>query len=136
MTEPQLYRRPPDPGGYIGGYNWGPSLGGVGLLAVCNVVTTQFIAHRFAYQPALGQPWARFARFALYWPWHWVLWLWQYGSVPNPAVRLPLLLGAAVVIVGSVVTIGVFGLLNLQRTKRLTQNAEDLHGSARWASAN
>jgi type IV secretion system protein VirD4 len=135
MSEPQLYRRPPDPGGYIGGYNWGPALGGMGLLATCNVVATQFIAHRFSYQAALGRPWVRFAGIALYPPWHWVLWLWQYGSVAEPKVRLPLLSGAAIVIIGSVVTIGVFALLNLQRTKRLTQNAEDLHGSARWASA-
>ena len=47
MTELQLYRRPPDPGGYIGGYNWGPALGGVGLLVLCNIGATQLIAHRF-----------------------------------------------------------------------------------------
>jgi type IV secretion system protein VirD4 len=136
MSEPQLYRRPTDPGGYIGGYNWGPALAGVGLLAVSNIVATQVVAHRLAYQVALGRPWVRFARIAFYSPWQWVLWLWQYGSVSEPAVRLPLLSGAAIVIIGSVVTIGVFALLNLQRTKRLTQNAEDLHGSARWASPN
>jgi hypothetical protein len=49
MSEPQLYRRPPDPGGYIGGYNWGPALAGVGLLAICNILATQFVAHRLGY---------------------------------------------------------------------------------------
>jgi hypothetical protein len=50
MSEPQLYRRPPDPGGYIGGYNWGPALAGLGLLGLSNLAATQWIAHRFAYQ--------------------------------------------------------------------------------------
>jgi type IV secretion system protein VirD4 len=134
MSEPHLYRRPPDPGGYIGGYNWGPALTGAGLLFLCNVAATQLVASRFAYQPALGHPWLRFGTVALYSPWRWVAWLWQYGNTTNTAVRLPLLYGASVVIIGSIATIGVFALLNLQRTKRLTQNAEDLHGSARFAS--
>jgi type IV secretion system protein VirD4 len=132
MTD--LYRRPPDPGGYIGGYNWGPALAGMGLLVVCNVAATQFIASRFAYQPALGDPWLRLSRVALYPPFDWVTWLWRYGAEANPAIRLPLLYGAAIVVLGSIATIGAFAVFNLQRTKRLTRNAEDLHGSARWAS--
>jgi len=134
MNQPQLYRRPLDPGGYIGGYNWGPALTGAGLLTLCNVVATQFIASRFAYQPALGRPLLRFSSIALYSPFDWVSWLWRYGSEADPAVRLPLLYGAALVVLGSIATIGAFAVLNLQRTKRLSQNAEDLHGSARWAS--
>ncbi|MGD1095924.1 MAG: type IV secretory system conjugative DNA transfer family protein [Bryobacteraceae bacterium] len=134
MSELRLYRRPPDPGGYIGGYNWGPALGGAGLLVLCNIGATQWIAHRFAYQAALGRPWLRFAHLAFYPPLDWVAWLWRYGGAENPAIRLTLLTGAAVVTVGSVLTIGIFALFNLQRTKHLAQNAEDLHGSARWAS--
>ena len=56
MTEPKLYRRPPDPGGYIGGYNWGPALGGLGLLILTNFVATQLVAHQFAYQSAAMTP--------------------------------------------------------------------------------
>jgi type IV secretion system protein VirD4 len=36
---------------------------------------------------------------------------------------------------GCGLAIGVFYLLNLRRTKALSRNAEDLHGSARWATA-
>jgi type IV secretion system protein VirD4 len=133
MSEPQLYRRPPDPGGYIGGYNWGPALAGLGLLGLSNLAATQWIAHRFAYQAALGQPWVSINRIGLYSPFRWIAWVWRYGSVPDAAVRLPLLFGSAIVIVGSILTIGIFGVLNVRRAKRLTQNAEDLHGSARWA---
>ena len=134
MTDPQLYRRPLDPGGYIGGYNWRPALAGAGLLVVSNIAATQLVAHRLAYQAALGRPFIQIGPMALYSPLGWVKWLWQYGSLPNPAVRLPLLSGAAVVILGSIVTIGIFSVFNLRRAKRLLQNAEDLHGSARWAS--
>ena len=56
MIERQLYRRPPDPGGYIGGYRWGPAVGGIGLLVLCNIGATQWIAQRFAYHAALGPP--------------------------------------------------------------------------------
>jgi type IV secretion system protein VirD4 len=134
MTEPKLYRRPPDPGGYIGGYNWGPALGGLGLLILTNFAATQLVAHQFAYHSALGPPLIQIAHIAIYSPFNWVIWLWKYGSVQNPAVRLPLLSGAGLVTVGSIATIGIFSLLNLRRTKRLTRNAEDLHGSARWAN--
>ncbi len=134
MSEPRLYRRPPDPGGYIGGYNWGPALGGAGLLLLSNIGATQWIAHCFRYQSALGRPWVRFAHLAVYSPFGWVTWLWRYGGVADPGVRLTLLSGASVVIVGSILTIGIFALFNLRRTKRLLQNAEDLHGSARWAT--
>lgn len=32
------------------------------------------------------------------------------------------------------VTLGMFFILNMRRTKRLSRNAEDIHGSARWAN--
>src|SRR3954465_4137256 len=44
-----LYRTPPDPG-FVGGYNWAGVIAGVALLITVNIVATQFIAYRFAYQ--------------------------------------------------------------------------------------
>src|SRR5262249_30496013 len=132
MTERQLYRRPPDPGGYIGGYRWGPAVGGIGLLVLCNIGATQWIAHRFAYEAALGHALLRVNGIRFYSPFSWILWLWRYGSAPDPAIRIPVLLAAAIVVCGSISTIAHFAVLNALRTKRLAQNAEDLHGSARW----
>jgi type IV secretion system protein VirD4 len=134
MSERQLYRRPPDPGGYIGGYRWGPAVGGISLLVLCNVGATQWVAHRFAYQVALGHPLVRINGIGFYSPFSWVVWLWRYGSALDPAIRIPVLLAAAIVVSGSIATIAHFAVLNALRTKRLTENAEDLHGSARWAS--
>jgi type IV secretion system protein VirD4 len=136
MTQPNLYRKPPDPGPYMGGYNWKPALAGFLLLLSCNVVATQFVAHRLGYQAALGPPLIRFPRGALYQPFKWAIWLWQQGKAPDPAIRMPLLGGAAIVVGGSILTIGLFSALNLWRAKALARDTEDLHGSARWATAN
>src|SRR5579883_2637378 len=135
MTDRQLYRRPRDPGGYIGGYGWGPALGGVGLLLLSNIVATQWVARRLSYEPALGDPLFRVIGVRLYSPFHWILWLWRYGSASEMALRSPVISGAAIVVCGSILTIAVFAIVNARRTKSLTDNAEDLHGSARWANA-
>ena len=51
---PQVaYRKPRDPG-YIGGYYWPPSIAGFAGLILTNVLATQYVAHHFEYQEALG----------------------------------------------------------------------------------
>ena len=54
MNQPNVYRTPKDPG-YVGGYNWSSLVAGILLLVGTNFAATQFIAHRFGYQPALGR---------------------------------------------------------------------------------
>ncbi|MFN9455797.1 MAG: hypothetical protein ACK6D7_00235 [Acidobacteriota bacterium] len=65
--EPKVYRTPTDPG-FVGGYNWSAMLTGLALLATVNVAATQFIAHQFRYQPALGQPILVHSDHAIYQP--------------------------------------------------------------------
>ena len=128
-----LYRTPPDPG-FVGGYNWAGVIAGVALLIAVNIVATQFIAYRFAYQAALGTPLLHVRGASVYQPFAWATWLLKHGASPNPKVRLPLLGGALIVVLGSAVAVGLSYGLNIRRAKRLSENAEDLHGSARWAS--
>jgi len=40
---------------------------------------------------------------------------------------------AMIVFAGSFLCVGIFFVLAGRRTRKLTENAEDLHGSARWA---
>lgn len=127
------YRVPPNPG-YVGGYNWRAMLAGFALLLLSNIAGTQFIAYRFQYQPALGDALYRDKSFALYQPFAWSIWVLRYMGAKNPDVRFPVQLGLLAVLGGCAATIGVFFVINMRRTKRLSANTEDIHGSARWAS--
>src|SRR5437773_2588490 len=130
---PDPYRIPPDPG-YIGGYNWPAMLTGLGLLLCSNIAATEWIAYQFRYQAALGEAWFRTRTFALYSPFSWCVWLWRYGGSTNPNIRYPVDVGVFIIAAGCLATLGTFFALNMQRTKRLSRNAEDIHGSARWAN--
>jgi type IV secretion system protein VirD4 len=110
-------------------------LAGFALLMLSNIVGTQFIAYRFQYQPALGEALYRSNGFALYQPFAWSTWVLRYMGAKNPDVRFPVQLGMLAVLGGCAATIGVFFIINMRRTKRLSANTEDIHGSARWASA-
>jgi hypothetical protein len=49
-------------------------------------------------------------------------------------IRKPFFEGEMIVFVGSVLCMGVFFVLANRKARKLMENAEDLHGSARWAS--
>src|SRR5881397_1613544 len=118
------YRTPPNPG-YIGGYNWRAMFAGFALLLIFNATGTQYIASRFAYQPALGVPIFRTASFALYEPFAWSI---RYAGSANPRIRLPVQFGVLIVTGGCIATIGAFFVLNMRRTRRLSRDTEDIHG--------
>src|SRR5277367_702260 len=109
--QPELYRIPRKPG-YLGGYNWRATVLGCLLLVVVNFIATQYIAARFQYQPALGAPILRA----------------KSGGIYQPFFE-----GEMIVFAGSLLCVGIFFVLASRRTRKLTENAEDLHGSARWA---
>ena len=133
MKQVPAYRKPRDPG-YVGGFYWTPTIVGFFGLFLTNVLATQFVAWRFDYQPALGPALARLGTFCLYAPYKWLVWVWTQGNTGDIRIRLPLLIGASIVVVGTFASGALFFLLNLARTKALSKNTEDLHGSARWAS--
>lgn len=132
--EPNVYRMPPDPG-FVGGYNWPAVILGLLLLLAVNIGATQFIAHRFQYQQLLGRPFLTYRSASFYQPFAWTLWVFKHSGSKDPRVRLPMLSGALIVVAGSAVTIMVVYGLNLRRARKLSGNAQDLHGSARWATA-
>jgi type IV secretion system protein VirD4 len=132
MKQHSLYKTPKDPG-HLGGYLWKPTAMGFLLLLVSNVLATQFVAYHFQYQRALGAPLLRTPTLAIYQPFAWAIWLLKYASNPDPRIRLGILSGPLIVITGCVATMGIFAATNLRRTKKLSENTEDLHGSARWA---
>ena len=130
--QPELYRIPRQPG-YLGGYNWRATALGCLLLVVVNFVATQYIAARFQYQAALGVPILRAKSGGIYQPFSWIPWGWRYCTSQDERIRRPFFEGEMIVFAGSFLCIGIFFVLANRRTRKLTENAEDLHGSARWA---
>src|ERR1043165_632370 len=131
--QPIAYRTPPDPG-FVGGYNWPAMFVGIALLMAGNAIATQFVAYRLEYQAALGTPILHYQRHFIYQPFAWATWLFRHGGTSDPRIRLPLLSGALIVVGGAALTVFLVYGMNLRRTRRLSENAQDLHGSARWAA--
>ncbi len=98
-----------------------------------NFIATQYIAARFQYQPALGAPILRAKSGGIYQPFSWVVWGWRYCTSQDERIRRPFFEGEMIVFAGSFLCVGIFFVLASRRTRKLTENAEDLHGSARWA---
>ena len=130
--QPVLYRTPRKPG-FLGGYNWRATALGCLLLVVVNFTATQYIAARFDYQSALGSPMLRAKSGGLYQPFLWMVWGWRYCTSQDERIRRPLFEGEIIVFTGSLLCVGIFFVLASRRARELTENAEDLHGSARWA---
>ncbi len=130
---PTLYRTPHNPG-YLGRYNW-PALA-VGFIAffITNIITTQRIASYFAYQPALGPAVCSLGKISFYAPYEWIIWIFKFGHTNDPAIRQPLLHAILMAAIGFAVSLLLIAILNIHRNKNLTDDMEDLHGSARWAT--
>ena len=133
--QPELYRTPPKPG-YLGGYNWRATVFGLLLLVVVNFIATQYIAARFQYQPALGEPSIRTRSGGVYEPFSWMIWGWHYSMSRDERIRKPFFEGEMIVVAGSFLSVGIFFVIATRRAQKLSENAEDLHGSARWADEN
>ncbi len=130
--QPELYRTPRRPG-YLGGYNWRATVFGLLLLVIVNFIATQYIAAKFQYQPALGRPAIRANNGAIYQPFSWITWGWHYCVSRDERIRKPFFEGEMIVLTGSFLCTGIFFVAANRRARKLSENAEDLHGSARWA---
>lgn len=128
-----MYRTPADPGGFPFGYNWRATITGLAFLVLVNFAASQFIAFRFHYQQALGTPIFRARDSAVYEPFAWCVWGFRNSTSRDPRIRKPLFEGEMMVLGGSMISMFLFFVAANRRARRLSQNAEDLHGSARWA---
>lgn len=128
------YRTPRDPGGFPFGYNWRATALGLCLLVAVNAAATQYIAAQFRYQPALGAPLIRTRTIALYQPLAWCVWGFRNCTTQDARIREPLFKGEMIVLAGCLLSMVAFFVAANRRARQLSENAEDLHGSARWAS--
>ncbi|HEX4167506.1 MAG TPA: type IV secretory system conjugative DNA transfer family protein [Bryobacteraceae bacterium] len=128
------YRTPRDPGGFPFGYNWRATLTGLAFLVLFNFAASQYLAFRFRYQAALGRPLLRTRTSAIYEPFAWCFWGFRNSTSRDPRIRKPLFEAEMMVLAGSMLSMFVFFAAANRRARRLSENAEDLHGSARWAT--
>ncbi len=128
-----MYRKPPKPG-FLGGYDWRAALLGLASLVGVNWAVTQYVAASFRYQPALGQPLRIIRGVAVYQPFAWTVWGWHHATSRDARIRKPLFEGEMIVFFGSFGCLAIFFVVANRRARRLSRNAEDLHGSARWAT--
>ncbi len=128
-----MYRRPSDPG-FLGSYDWRSTIAGFFLIALSSFIATEYIAKQFRFQPALGAPALRFGAYAVYQPFAWIAWGWRYCTAREPWIREPLFHGEMIAFAETMVTALAFFLLANRRAQNLSKNAEDIHGSARWAA--
>jgi type IV secretion system protein VirD4 len=131
VPQEHLYKIPQKPG-YLGGYNWRATVSGLSFLVLVSWIATQFVARQFKYQAELGAPIARIANVSIYHPFAWTVWGWRNSTARDERIRKPLFEGEMIVFVGSFLGIAIFYLLANRRARKLSENADDLHGSARW----
>ena len=86
---------------------------------------TQYLAWRFGFHPALGQPW--FGR--VYAPWNWILWEIRFSDA---APKIFQFFHAWVGLAGVAISALLLALVHDRRRK--PQRHEGLHGTAHWAS--
>jgi len=134
-TQSELYRKPFKPG-YLGSYNWPSMVLGCTLFLLTNCAATEYIAMRFEYQPALGDPLFQVGHTFVYPPFAWFMWGLHNITSHDPAVRRPLGEGIVILFCGCAISIFLYFGANSLRSRRLSSNAEHLHGSARWATEN
>ena len=68
------------------------------LLVVVNFIATQYIAARFQYQPALGEPSIRTRSGGIYQPFSWMVWGWRYSTSQDERIRRPFFEGEMIVV--------------------------------------
>lgn len=135
MNAPVALYRVPKPPGFLGGYRWRSLALGVVLLCMVNAFATQYVAFDLGFKPALGRPVLGIGNYPIYPPYEWAVWLWRLGAHPDIEVRSAVLKGALLIVAGSAASVGLAFASSLPRIRELSRNTEDLHGSARWASA-
>lgn len=107
---------------------------GFAVIAAGWVAATQFMAHRFGYQPALGPPIVAVQGVKLYAPWKWPFWSMRFGNIQTAKVQTTVFFTILIGLAASGSGVGAAVILRY-RNRRLNKATDDLHGSARWATA-
>jgi type IV secretion system protein VirD4 len=115
-------------GKYVGG-------GFMGVALVC-MLCTQYLAMRFGYQEALGEPFLDLGAFKFYDPFSAVRWWSAFGKTTDAAIATyfrHVMLGGGI----ASVVVGIIAMTAFNKAMKRAEEAsraDHLHGSAHWAS--
>ena len=105
------------------------------LLALVCWMCTQYVAARFGFQSALGDPLLSLGGWKLYAPMDWFGWFGRWHAAADPSVG-GILRSALWLFLAGTGGIAVFIVHRLRLNRQLLEReSESLHGSAHWASA-
>jgi type IV secretion system protein VirD4 len=127
------YQTPDHPTDF-GKIRWATIFGGLVGLALSNVFATQYIASRFFYSAALGEPMLSVFGTPIYAPWKWALWVAKYTRSDVPYVKNTTMSGLSIVLVGSALVLLAAMYSNFLRSRKVIAGGEHIHGSARFAT--
>lgn len=102
------------------------------LLGMCmaSEIATQYFASKVAYSPYLGAPLYPGRGWALYAPYKWLIWAWDFGSVSAVRDRFTMML--VIALIGGLISV-VAGICCIYGLFAPTDGMDALHGSAHWA---
>jgi len=132
-NQAEVYRIPSNPG-FLGSYDWRSSVSGLLLITLSCFFATEYIAKRLRFHAELGTPMFRVGKYSYYEPFEWVAWGWRYCTSRDREIREPLFRGEMIAFGGCLLTAFGFFVLANRRAQKLSENAEEVHGSARWAN--
>lgn len=112
---------------WAGGLRAGPILGCLVCIFIGVWSASQYVAHKLAYQPQLGEPWLWLGDVGVYAPWSYFPWVWNYSAYA------PAVFNSAIFIVAAWVAIGFGVMVAVAIYRARHREAATTHGSARWA---
>lgn len=101
-------------------------------LVVSSFITSQFVAYKFAYQPALGNPWFSLGVFPIYGASDWIHWMLRWSDETG-LIDEYLTQGMYIFDAGVAISLLLCAFINYVRTRN-KGTPDHLHGSAHWAS--
>ena len=113
-------------------FKWEGLILGLLIITLMSFITTQYLAYKLGYQPALGKPLVQLRHTPFYQPFSWVIWGWRYAELEVPYVRQ--VFKNAYIFITWTSSLGVISSFYLahRHRRKVGKESEHLYGSARW----
>lgn len=129
-----MYKKPKSPG-FAGAFPWSSIYIPIVSMTLGMGVATQYAAYRLGEQPALGPASFHVLGVAVYPPWDVFLWFGKFLFSASAEQRVVLATAVMGIFIGSIILGSILArIVRAYTIRRQSADAEDLHGSARFAT--